>query len=99
MLADGNEPPRCEVMLAASIDLPMFKKPQETRAPYFDFRRAGNHFRCDLITRGEETWFVELFKNDVFDHHVGGPFDTPDAAKQEADKERDAIERGELDDW
>jgi hypothetical protein len=77
----------------------MFKKLQETRLPYFDFRRGGNQFRCDLIDRGDETWFVELFKNGVFDHHIGGPFGTPEAAKEEADKERHAIDRGEMDDW
>jgi hypothetical protein len=70
----------------------------EVRQPLFTVERGGDRFQCDVVHRGDG-WFVELLKNGVCDHLVGGPFDAPETAKEEAEKEREAINRGEMDGW
>jgi hypothetical protein len=72
---------------------------QDVREPYFDLTRGGNHFQCVLVDRGGQEWFAELFKNGAFDHRVGGPFDSREAAMEAADREHDAIDSGEFDGW
>jgi hypothetical protein len=76
-----------------------FNQQPETRELFFTLRRDGNHYQCDLINRGAQSWSVELFKNGTFDHGLGLSFDTREEAIAAAESERDAINRGELDGW
>jgi hypothetical protein len=70
---------------------------QEIQESYFEIDRGRDRFTCVLVARGDE-WSAQLFKNEVFDHHVG-PFESREEACSAADVERAAIDRGELDGW
>lgn len=97
-LCEEDTPKELEAI--SDLNWPSFFNQQpETRELFFTLRRDGNHYQCDLITRGEQSWSVELFKNGKYDHGLGPSFGTREEAIDAAENEREAIHRGELDGW